>query len=61
MDGGHKLVIRAEGNLGDDWTVVLELFYVDTREERSSKNRKLGGVTDLPRASAILSQHTLRA
>ena len=61
MNGGHELVFRGEGDLGDDGRILLELFNVHAGHVDGTEDGKFGGVTDLPLAAAVLAQDALGA
>lgn len=58
---GTYLVLGREGNLGNDWAVLLELLDVNTGHVNGTEDGKLGGVTDLTVAATVLAKDALGA
>ena len=55
------LVLRGEGDLGNDGAVLLELLNVNTGHVDGTEDGKLGGVTDLTVAATVLTKDALGA
>jgi hypothetical protein len=61
MHGGHEFIVGAKRDFGDQSSAFFQLINVNTGRIDGTKDRKLGGVSNLSLAPSILAKDTLAA